>query len=136
MAVSVCCAMLVRKIANKIVPPKSRRPDAPTLFDHTGAIPRCYCCIVVFKSRPTDDPSGWSETYEAYLLQIMAKMDALCADEHQEAAGELPTRLAYDGERHVTEADAKFSRLAAMDKHREMANIGGPALGDDLSIGG
>ena len=40
-------------------------------------------------------------------------MDALRNEEHREAAGELPTRLIYDGERYVAEADAFSSGLAA-----------------------
>ena len=39
-------------------------------------------------------------------------MDALRDEEHREEAGELPTRLIYDGERYVTEADAFSSGLA------------------------
>ena len=39
-------------------------------------------------------------------------MDALRDEEHRETAGELPTRLIYDGERYGTEADAFSSGLA------------------------
>ena len=46
----------------------------------------------------------------------MAKMDSLRDEEHRETAGELPTRLIYDGERYGTEDDAKASRLAVMDR--------------------
>ena len=62
-------------------------------------------------------------------------MDALRDEEHREAAGELPTRLIYDGERYGTEADAFSSGLAAMDRYREMVRTDGPVLEDDLSMG-
>ena len=50
-------------------------------------------------------------------------------------AGELPTRLIYDGERYGTEADATASRLAVMDRYHEMVHADGPVLEDDLSMG-
>ena len=63
-------------------------------------------------------------------------MDALRDEEHRETAGELPTRLIYDGgERYGTEADAFSSGLAAMDRYREMVRTDGPVLEDDLSMG-
>ena len=64
----------------------------------------------------------------------MAKMDSLRDEEHRETAGELPTRLIYDGERYGTEDDAKASRLAVMDLYREMVHTDGQVLDDDLSM--
>ena len=71
-----------------------------------------------------------------HLLKIMAKMDALRAEEHREAAGELPTRLIYDGERYGSDRPrrTRSSRLADMDKYREMVSAGGPTMDDDLSM--
>ena len=53
------------------------------------------------------------------------QVGALRAEEHREAAGELPARLSlvYDGERYWTEASAKFSRLAVMDRHHEVVRV-------------
>ena len=62
-------------------------------------------------------------------------MDALRDEEHLEEAGELPTRLIYDGERYVTEADAFSSGLAVMDRYCEMVRTDGPIMEDDLSMG-
>ena len=62
-------------------------------------------------------------------------MDALRDEEHRELAGELPTRLIYDGERYGTEADATASRLAVMDRYHEMVHADGPVMEDDLSMG-
>ena len=41
----------------------------------------------------------------------------------------------YDGERYGTEADATSSRLAVMDRCREMVHTDSPVLEDDLSMG-
>ena len=51
----------------------------------------------------TNDQSGCPETYEA---------PDRGQDGHWEAAGELPTRLIYGGERYMAGTDANFSRLA------------------------